>query len=83
MVLGKLRFAVVGTGNIAKQHVHALLSCGQNLVGVCNRHAEKALEFMQSFSGYEDVAPAPLQHGKCPAAAGRTQGFARIEEEFS
>ena len=58
MVLGKLRFAVVGTGNIAKQHVYALLSCGQNLVGVCNRHAEKALEFMQSFSGYEDVAPA-------------------------
>lgn len=58
MVLGKLRFAVVGTGNIAKQHVQALISCGQELVGVCNRHAEKALEFMQSFSGYEDVAPA-------------------------
>ena len=58
MVLGKLRFAVVGTGNIAKLHVHALLSCGQNLVGVCNRHPEKAMEFMQSFSGYEDVAPA-------------------------
>ena len=58
MVLGKLRFAVVGTGHIAKQHVQALISCGQDLVGVCNRHLDKAMEFMQSFSGYEEVAPA-------------------------
>ena len=60
MVLGKLRFAVVGTGHIAKQHVQALLSCGQDLVGVCNRHPEKAMEFMQNFSGYEEVAPAVI-----------------------
>ena len=60
MVLGKLRFAVVGTGNIAKQHVQALISCGQELVGVCNRHPEKAVQFMQNFSGYEEVAPAVL-----------------------
>lgn len=54
----KLRFAVVGTGNIAKLHVEALLSCGQELVAVCNHNIEKAMFFLSNLSGRENVAPA-------------------------
>lgn len=56
----KLRFAVVGTGNIAKMHVEALLSCGQELVAVCNHNIEKAMFFLSNLSGRENVAPAEL-----------------------
>lgn len=57
----KLRFALVGTGNIAKQHVAAILSCGQELVAVCNRNIEKAMLFLSNYSGREGVAPAVLE----------------------
>ena len=58
--MGKLRIALVGTGNIAKHHVEAILSCNQQLVGVCNHNIEKALSFMSSFASREGVAPAVL-----------------------
>lgn len=58
--MDKLRIALVGTGNIAKQHVEAILSCNQELVGVCNHNIEKALSFMSSFSSRPGVAPAVL-----------------------
>ena len=56
----KLRFAVVGTGNAAKLHVEALLSCGQELVAVCNHNIEKAMFFLSNLSGRENVALAEL-----------------------
>lgn len=58
--MGKFRIALVGTGNIAAQHVEAILSCQQELVGVCNHNLEKALSFLQSFSGREGVPEAIL-----------------------
>lgn len=59
--MGKLRIALVGTGNIARQHVEAILSCEQELVAVCNQHIEKAMLFMSSYAGREGVAPAVLE----------------------
>ena len=56
----KLRIALVGTGNIARQHVEAILECNQELVGVCNHNIEKAMLFLSSFSGREGVPPAEL-----------------------
>lgn len=58
--MGEFRIALVGTGNIAAQHVEAILSCHQELVGVCNHNIEKAMSFLQSFAGREGVAPALL-----------------------
>ena len=60
--MGKLRIAVIGTGNIARQHVEAILACGQELAGVCNHNIEKAMLFLSSLaSGREGVAPAVLE----------------------
>lgn len=59
--MGKLRIAVIGTGNIARQHVEAILACGQELAGVCNHNIEKAMLFLSSFSGRDGVAPAVLE----------------------
>lgn len=59
--MAKLRFALVGTGNIAHQHVEAILACGQELVAVCNHNIEKAMLFLSSYSGREGVAPAALE----------------------
>ena len=56
--MSKLRFALVGTGNIAKQHVKAIIACGHELAGVCNLTGAKAMDFMNSFAGQEGVAPA-------------------------
>lgn len=67
--MGQLRFALIGTGNIALQHAKAVLSCGCDLVGVCNHNEDKAVAFLTEIHAFAAAKRAEEAAEMAAAAA--------------